>query len=118
MTIQIKDWKTVKGLMLVSFHPKMIALANWAILRFSKIVFTSAYREGDKGVHGTIPCRGLDIRSWIYDAPQSIVDEINAHWKYDPVKRPEKRCAILHDTGQGQHIHLQVHKNTQYLREI
>ncbi|GAG88238.1 unnamed protein product, partial [marine sediment metagenome] len=38
----------------------------------------------------------------------------NAHWIYDP-ERLEKKCAKFHNTGQGVHIHLQVHRNTKYL---
>ena len=117
MSIKIRDWKTLKGFMVVPFHSKLIGMAEWVTVRYSNVVFTSAYRRGDTGVHGTIPCRGLDIRSWIYEDPQSIVDDINAHWRYDPLKRPEMMCAILHNVGQGEHIHLQVHDNTQYLRE-
>lgn len=113
-SIHIKSWKVLKGMLIVRFHPKMIALAEWVTVRYSEVVFTSAYRKDDKGVHGTIPCRGLDIRSWIYDEPQKIVDDINKHWEYD-FKRPEKKCAILHNIGKGEHIHLQVHRRTKYL---
>ena len=117
MGIVIKNWKVLKGMLSVAFHPKMIALAMWITVRYSKVVFTSAYRSGDKGVHGTAPCRGMDMRSWHYDDPQVVVDDINVHWRYDPIKRPEMMCAILHNTGSGNHIHLQVHDNTQYLRD-
>jgi hypothetical protein len=75
------------------------------------VVVTSHFRQGDKGVHGTNPCRGLDIRSWVYGDPQSICEMINRAYEYDP-KRPDKRCAILHNVGKGEHIHLQVHPNT------
>ena len=117
MAITIKDWKVLKGMLVVAYHPKMIALAMWVAVRYSKLVLTSAYRMGDSGVHGQIPCRGIDIRSWHYNDPQVVVDDINVHWRYDPYKRPEMMCAIYHDTGSGKHIHLQVHDNTQYLRD-
>ena len=117
MPITIKDWKVLKGMLNVAYHPKMIALAMWVTVRYSKVVFTSAYREGDKGVHGTTPCRGMDIRSWHYADPKTIVDDINVHWRYDPLKRPEMMCALYHDTGSGKHIHLQVHDNTHYLQD-
>lgn len=115
-TLTIKDHKVLKGLMLVPFHLKMIALLTWIYVRYSKVVITSAYRKGDSGVHGTIPCRGIDIRSWVYDDPQKIIDDINAHWIYDD-KRPEKKCAILHDSGQGEHVHLQCSNRTKYIKE-
>ena len=117
MAITIKDWKVLKGMLSVAFHPKMTALAMWVTVRYSKVTFTSAYREKGNGVHSVVPCRGMDIRSWHYDDPQTVVDDINVHWRYDPLKRPEKMCAILHDTGSGNHIHLQTHDNTRYLQD-
>lgn len=115
-SIEIKDYKVLKGFLLVPYHHKLIALLMWVVTRYSKVVFTSSYREGDEGVHGTIPCRGTNIRSWIYNDPQSIVDDINKHWIYHP--DPEKRhnhCALLHDSGEGEHIHLKTHDKTVYL---
>lgn len=117
--IRVKSWKTLKGLMIVSFHSKMIALIMWIVTRYSETVITSAYRpkkihSKDSGIASTVPCRHLDIRSWIYPDAQKVADDINEHWHYDP-KRPEKKCAVFHDVGQGVHIHLQVHNNTKYL---
>jgi len=120
MAIKIKSWKTLKGMTVVSTHIRMIALQSWLVTRLSEVVFTSAYRKKkihskDSGIASMIPCRHRDIRSWIYDDPQAICDDINAHWIYDP-KRPQKKCAIYHDSGQGVHIHLQVHDNTMYVK--
>ena len=117
--ITIKSWKTLKGMLIVAFHPKMIALAEWLTVRLSGIVFTSAYRpkkihDKDSGIAATIPCRHLDIRSYIYLKPQMVVDDINKNWIYDP-KRPHLKCAKYHDVGKGVHIHLQVHDRTEYL---
>lgn len=72
---------------------------------------TSAYREGDSGVHGY--CRGLDFRSWHMKEYElnRICSRINGKWQYDP-KRPKKRCLKHHDSGRGPHLHLQVHPNT------
>ena len=114
-TIQLKSWKVFKAFLLVPYHPKMIALAEWVATRLSSIVFTSAYREGE-GVHGTKPCRGIDIRSYIYEDPKKVVDDINEHWEYDS-DRSYLKCAVLHDVGKGVHIHLQVHPNTVYHAE-
>jgi hypothetical protein len=118
-SIQIKSWKALKGLLLVAFHPKMIALAVWVSVRYSEVVFTSGYREkkihdNDSGIACTDPCRHLDIRSWVYENPINVVEDINKNWQYDHT-RPEMQCAILHDTGQGVHIHLQTNDNTLYL---
>jgi len=114
MTIQVKNYKVLRGLMSVPFHPTLIALTMWITIRHSQTVFTSAYREGDKGVHGQNPCRGLDIRSKVFHDPRKIVNDINTHWLYDP-GREQFRCAKLHDAGKGKHIHLQVHDKTRYL---
>ena len=113
MAIKIKDHKVLIGMLDVPFHSKLIALTVWVVVRIHDTVFTSAYRKDDPGVHGQKPCRGLDVRSYTMDNPQAVVDDINKYWIYDP-KRPQFKCAILHDVGQGQHIHLQVHDRTEY----
>lgn len=77
----------------------------------TRVVITSAYREGDHGVHGTVPCRGLDIRSFIYEKPRHIVDVLNETFSYD-FQRPGMKAAMYHDSGHGRHIHLQVHDHT------
>ena len=97
----------------VPFHPNMIALAMWVSTRYSQVVFTSTYREGDKGLHGKNPCRAMDIRSRCYGDPKKVEEDINTHWLYDP-KRDDKRCALLHNSGQGIHIHLQVCDKSRY----
>jgi hypothetical protein len=116
MPIQIKNHKVLNGLLSVPYHGKLIEIICWVAFRYidkdRPLVITSGYRAGDPGVHGTRPlCRGIDIRSWVFDNPQAIVDEINTHFEYDP-DRPEKKCALLHDTGSGEHIHLQSHPRT------
>ena len=118
-SIVINDHKALKGLLQVAFHPHMVTLMLWVFIRLSKVVFTSTFRakkvhEKDSGIHGTIPCRAIDISSHIYDDPQSICKDINEHFQYDP-KRPEYVCAQVHDVGLGEHIHLQVHDRTVYL---
>lgn len=100
----------------VAWHPKLIALFLWMVVRYSKdkIVLTAAYEVRDKpSVHYVNPLRGLDIRSWVFKHPQEIVDDINAHWTYD-FNRPNKKVAMLHNVGKGEHIHLQVHEKTEY----
>ena len=114
MAIKIKSIGVLRNMLRAVYDDKLILLIAWVITRYSDVVFTSGYREGDKGVHGTKPCRGIDMRSWIYNDPQAIVDDINAHFSYD-LDRPEKKCSKLHDTGQGIHIHLQCNSNTIYL---
>ena len=76
------------------------------------MMVTEGWREGG-GVHSTEPCRGLDLRSWIYTSAKLVEIEtyINARWQYDP-KRLRMKCCIIHDSGRGVHIHLQCHPNT------
>lgn len=74
-------------------------------------VITSLYRINDKGVHGTLPLRGLDLRCHDDKIGPDVAKRINQAWKYDP-NRPDKVCCMYHDIGQGAHIHLQVHPNT------
>jgi len=114
MAIKIKSIGVLRNLLRAVYDDKLILLIAWVITRYSDVVFTSGYREGDKGVHGTLPCRGMDIRSWIYNDPQAIVDNINEHFSYDS-DRPNKKCAVLHDTGRGMHIHLQCGPKSIYL---
>lgn len=77
-------------------------------------VITSLYRIGDKGVHGQLPLRGCDLRMRNEQMGRAIADELNARWLYDR-RRPEMKCAIYHDIGQGAHIHLQVHMLTEHV---
>lgn len=112
-SIRIKSYKVLKNMLLGSYHSMLISLAMWVATRYSSTVFTSAWREGDLGVHGTVPCRGLDIRSWIYENPQEVCNDINNHYIYDP-QRPRYKCALYCDEKGNKHIHLQVHPRTTY----
>lgn len=75
---------------------------------------TSNRRIGDKGVHGTDPCRGYDLRMRNQYIGEAIAKVINSHWIYDP-ERPHLKCAVLHGEGADMHLHLQVHNNTDTL---
>lgn len=110
--LQIKNTVVLESMLVHPAHPRLIDLLEWVCVRYSNVVFTGLFEERDyPSVHSTIPVRGADIRSWIYDDPQSVADDINAHWEYDP-ERPETLSAIFHDTGRGAHIHLQAHDRT------
>ena len=116
--IKIKNSLVLRELLISRYHPILIELILWVLQRYDGIVITSGYRDGDKGVHGTESCRGIDIRSWGLKKKDGsdtnagvLCTEINTTWKYDP-KRPDKLCAVYHNSGSGLHIHLQVHKNT------
>ena len=112
MGIKIIDPKVFKGILEVPYDRKLIALALWYAWRYNNPTITSAHRyqkawDGDSGIHMTIPCRALDWSIAGLEDPQKAVDDINNHWEYDPA-RPELKCAICHNVGQGPHIHMQV----------
>lgn len=79
--------------------------------RFGSQVITSLYRIGDTGVHGTLPLRGIDLRSHKKEVDDVIERFVNKRWTYDP-NRPLRDVAIVHNVGRGRHIHLQTHPNT------
>ena len=131
--IQIKNIEVLRSLLGVNYHSILIDLVSWCSENIQDIVITDGYRRGSKGVHGTVPCRGKDLRSSIYEDPQAITVLINNDWEYDN-KRPRKQCALYHarcpkckkdykhifrkycecgvDITNHWHIHLQVHPNT------
>jgi len=74
-------------------------------------VITSLYRIDSPGVHGTLPLRGIDVRCREKELAVPIVEFVNSRWQYDP-DRPKRLCCMAHDTGQGFHLHFQVHPNT------
>jgi len=122
MSIKVKNHKVLMSLLAVPYHQNLIQVLVWVSIRYHDLVITSGYRDGDKGVHGLKPCRGIDIRSWIYNDPQKIVDDINSYWEYDTQRKyhiinGNKKLLLTakyHDTGSGDHIHLQAHPRTKY----
>lgn len=52
--------------------------------------------------------RGADVR---FDFPlgwlKEIIEYLNKKYPYDP-NRPEKKTAMVHNSGSGEHIHIQV----------
>ena len=98
-------------------HHKMMELLIWYVERYGgdKLIITSMYRIGDKGVHGQVPCRGVDIRTrGVWEDPQRFVDEIYRVWEYGDGKH---KVALFHDVGRGEHIHLQVRNETRRVEE-
>lgn len=110
--ILIKNLSVFKALLLKEYHPLLIEIVLDVLFIAFDIVVTEGWRKGN-GVHSTEPCRGIDLRSWIYSPSKikEINDYINSRWVYD-IKRPTMECCIIHDVGKGVHIHLQVHPNT------
>jgi hypothetical protein len=114
--IQIKDIDVFKRLMSVPCDTILLDIIEWVYHEFPGQVFiTSGYRPGDPGVHGTIPCRGMDLRSRAFHGdPESIEEYINYKWSYD-FERPTKMVCLYHSVdpkGYGLHFHLQSHPNT------
>lgn len=110
--IIIKDSNVLQSLLSNQYKTILIDIVNNINSITGGIVITEGYREGT-GVHSTNPCRGIDLRSWIYTSTQldKIENYVNIHWIYDP-NRPKMKCCLIHNTGKGEHIHLQVHPNT------
>ena len=115
--IIVKNKKIFLNLLLVGYDPLLVSIIGYIDKKYGKVVITSGFREDDIGVHGVIPCRGIDIRSHVYHNPgaEEICDDINGKWQYDP-ERKEKKVAMVHDVGAGIHMHLQVHPNTVYIK--
>lgn len=112
--IEIKNSSVLAGLMLHKFYPALVEIIVWLADNYGMVMtesFRPARHPGD--VHSTDPVRAVDIRSKCYDGDLAarIRDEINARWEYDS-NRPQMKCAIIHDVGEGVHFHVQVHPNT------
>ena len=80
-----------------------------------KFTVTSLHRIGDKGVHGQLPVRGIDIRMRCEEIAAILVKKVNSAWMYDP-KRPRMKCAIAHGKGLAFHLHLQTHPRTRRIK--
>ena len=110
--ISIKDRSVLISLLQAEYDETLIDIIAWLAVEYpERIVITCGYRAGDKGVHGTKPCRGIDIRSWTFKHPKRVANYINLEWEYD-YKRPHKVVAYVHDSGSGIHFHIQCHSNT------
>lgn len=116
--ITFKDQQVEDAYHVFPMHMTLAALMSWLMwgLRLSTIVVTEGWRvpRHPDDLHGTIPRRATDIRSWIYSDPYMIEERINESWIYDP-ERSHMMVAKIHDSGQGIHFHLQTHPNTVFL---
>jgi len=111
--IHTKTKDLFKVLLTAQYHPILADIMFWLCQTFpEKIIVTSAFREGDSGVHG---CgRSMDIRAWVFPFPKVIERMINQAWEYDP-KRPEMNVAWYHGMEYdppAPHIHIQCHDRT------
>lgn len=118
MKIEVKNKEVLMSLLAIQYDSNLlrifediISIVN--VVNITKnIIITEGWRPGS-GVHSTFPCRGLDLRSWIYTQEEldNIEKTINKLWTYDP-GRPDMKCLLIHDVGQGAHIHIQSHPQT------
>ncbi len=94
-------------------HRDMINLMMDRAIEFPDYIgrITSLYRIPDgppSSVHEVIPLRGIDEGCHILSLGNEIERKMNDRWIYDPTRLDKKVC-IFHDTGQGLHLHYQVH---------
>ena len=106
--VSVKDIDVLTELLAGPYHTKLVDVLRWLESLYpGRMTITSGYRKHDTGIHGTIPCRAIDLRSRNYTNPRKIEEHINETYIYDP-ERPELRVAVIHDSGQGTHLHLQT----------
>jgi hypothetical protein len=118
MVIQIKDKDVFHGLLQYRFQPMLCRILRWLCNQVPEIMITESFRKKrhPNDLHGEIPVRAVDLRSSIYVRPDMLAEKINKHWQYDP-DRPNMKVAVLHDSGEGMHFHIQVHPKTMRIRE-
>jgi hypothetical protein len=92
------------------YDTKLVQIAMLLESHFGvEFKLTSGYRDGDSGVHGTVPCRGLDLSCPDPYFGKLIAEFLNSIYEYD-ADRPDYKVCLYH--GEPLHIHLQVHPNT------
>ena len=113
MTIRIKSIEVLHSLMVHPIDQKLIEVINWTIRKNNGGTITEGFRiqKHKNDLHGLIPVRAIDLRSWCYGNPEEVAKEINAMWEYD-YNRPNMNVCVYHDVGQGKHFHIQVHFHT------
>lgn len=115
--IQVKSVDVLRSLLENTYHPILNEIILWVAGKWG-LCITSGWRPG-RGVHGTDPGRGMDLRSWFYRPALAaeIEQAINARWIYDP-DRPLKMVSWIHESfddkgkSKGIHFHIQVHPHT------
>jgi len=112
--IQIKDRDVMRAILTKPYHSTLVDVLFWLDeMVVDDIIFTSGFRPKDSKCHGTIPCRAVDLRSWVFKHPYGIRDFINRHWQYDSTRPGLYKVAKYHKVENGGwHFHIQVHDNT------
>lgn len=114
--IKIKDIEVLRSLMEKPYAFKLVEIIDWIFSTYRFGVITEGYRKSlhPNDLHGVIPVRAIDMRSWCYDNPQDMADNINSFWEYD-YERPQRRVAVYHKhLNDARHFHIQVHPNTRW----
>ena len=117
--IRVKDSSVLFSLLRVPYDEMLMSVLIWIDDQYpGMIVITCGYRPGDPKCHGTVPCRAVDLRSWVFKDPELACNYINHVWEYD-FKRPHMKVADVHPNrgASGTHIHIQVHPNTRLRKE-
>ena len=116
--ISIKNTQVFKALMERNYAPLLIIIISEVAEKFG-VYITEAWRKplhsGDVHAYG----RGIDLRVRVYESlekAEQIRDWINKKWEYD-FKRPRLQVAIIHNSGNGIHFHIQCSTNTR-LRQL
>ena len=113
--LKFKDRGVFASAFKVRWHPKLVDLLF--SIEEEKLI-TCAYESRKYiSLHSMEPLRAVDLRSYIYRDPKSLVDKINEEWIYNP-NAPRRNVAIYHNVGRGRHIHLQVHDDTERKKEV
>ncbi len=109
--ISIKDTSVLISILTIRYHQILIDIVAWLDNIYGRTVITCGYRPNDKGGHGTDPCTGIDVRSWVFSNPLKVVGHINNEWIYDP-RQLRQKVAIIRGTKSEKHIHLRCCSRT------
>ena len=78
---------------------------------------TSGHRPDSDGVHGTNPCRGVDLSCPDYNFGKLVEKYANSKYQYDP-DRPKYGVCLYHKGDSGAyHLHFQVHERTMVINQ-
>jgi hypothetical protein len=113
MRFKLKNTMVLAGLLAKPLDRRLIMVLLWWMKRFGELTVTESFRvkRHKHDLHGVTPLRAVDLRSWTYPNPQVIANEVNSVWQYDPA-RPKRLVCVYHNSGEGDHFHIQVHPNT------
>jgi hypothetical protein len=98
----------------LDYYDKMLKeILLYVEQQYGEQTITSQYRIEDTGVHGTMPLRATDLQCHDDELGETIENEINFIWQYDPA-RPAMSVCMYHDNrgAPGKHLHFQVHPRT------